>query len=215
MPKSKELQFNIAGRNSTTVTDLLYFNSQLTKLSNTLPHSNCEISVTDKNVIIGIVSSTNYTFDIPKEEREQLIGNDTELTTKDDYYKVVVFTLDDEQELQVIGKCTFDSILGFDSYINNVYIDVNFRRQGIAATMLRYCLKQIKNRGFDGVQLDSLVEAVKLYEYLDFKYIKINQSDINDELFKYIKPMRRTISPNEDFRGIVKCPIDIFKEKEY
>jgi len=67
---------------------------------------------------------------------------------------------------------TFDHPTGRRAHVMNVYVDENYRRQGIARKMMELLLKEAKGRGVTEISLDATEKGRLLYEAMGFEASK-------------------------------------------
>lgn len=67
---------------------------------------------------------------------------------------------------------TFDHPTGKRAHVMNVYVDENYRRQGIARKMMELLLDEAKDRGVTEISLDATEKGRLLYEALGFEVSK-------------------------------------------
>lgn len=112
----------------------------------------------------------DYSFDEPfKLITEAYFANEDQ---------TAVLAFDEERPIGCATICyqflmpTFDHPTGKRAHVMNVYVDKNYRRQGIARKMMELLIDEAKDRGVTEISLDATEKGRLLYETMGFETSK-------------------------------------------
>ena len=110
---------------------------------------------------------------------EQIEKWKDDLTISAEYIdKNEVYKLKEDDKL--IGYYSFQSADCKKVKLDNIFIDPEFIRRGYGKILMNHFFKQVKNKGFENIYLDSDPNAEKFYQNLGFKVIGQLESSIKN-----------------------------------
>jgi len=114
----------------------------------------------------------NYSSEqIEKWEEDLTIS--TEYIDKNEVWKL-------KKDDKLIGYYSFQSVDYEKVKLDNIFIDPEFIGRGYGKILMNHFFKQVKNKGFETIYLDSDPNAEKFYQNLGFKVVGQLESSIKN-----------------------------------
>ncbi len=110
-----------------------------------------------------------------------------EYIDKNEVYKL-------KEDDRLIGYYSFQSPDSKKVKLDNIFIDPEFIGRGYGKILMNHFFKQVKNKGFENIYLDSDPNAEKFYQNLGFKVIGQLESSIKNRFLSIMELEIKQIS---------------------
>ena len=123
---------------------------------------------------LTVLSKSHWNY-----SQEQIEKWKNDLTISPEYInKNEVYKLKEDDKL--IGYYAFQLVDYKKVKLDNIFIDPEFIGRGYGKILMKHFFKQIKNKGFENIYLESDPHAKKFYQKLGFKVIGQLESSIKN-----------------------------------